>query len=345
MTSRSIPALLAVALATAAGCEGVPSLLCDRARVVWPFFEVDASDDISDDEGIQIDIDLNTSYLPGSVATLVIEPEEGDPVAHPSSEVVGDDGMLHFRAVTVPLGRVHLSLSVVNECGEGSSRRELFVWDGLGYPECTLTLSAEPDMDTLLAPLGVLRAEHDGDPGRAGVQLSVHVATGRPDMQVLLFVLDLGSGEEAKLEQESGDDRGADYDLTLREGEHALRAVCHWTPADLAPSSVTRHLFVDTRPPTCALLEPTSRVVASDDVDDQQPGVQFLMRGRSTSGDVAGAAATFTVDGTEFDGGTLDAAGRAEVIATLDFQAGQPEDMSFETSDQAGNPCTASDTF
>ncbi|HEU5057539.1 MAG TPA: hypothetical protein VFU21_13490, partial [Kofleriaceae bacterium] len=137
MTPRSLlPALLALA-AAAAGCEGQPSLLCDRSRVVWPFFEIDTADDTSEAEGIQIDLDLRTSYLPGSVATLIVEPEEADPIVHPDTEVVGEDGALRFEDVTVPLGRIGLSLSIVNECGEGSSRRELYVWDGLGYPECT----------------------------------------------------------------------------------------------------------------------------------------------------------------------------------------------------------------
>ncbi|HEU5059841.1 MAG TPA: hypothetical protein VFU21_25095, partial [Kofleriaceae bacterium] len=190
----------------------------------------------------------------------------------------------------------------------------------------------------------VLREEHDADPARAGVQLSAAVATGRPDMQVLLFLLDLESGVEQKLEQESGEDRAATYDLTLPDGEHAMRAVCHWTPAGLAPSSVTRHLVVDTRPPGCALLEPSGRVRPADDLDPDQPGVQFLMVGRSTADDVAGQPATFTADGAAFDA-ELDDSGRAEVIATIDVQVGQPQEMSFTTSDLAGNPCTASETF
>jgi len=344
MTPRPLLAALFALAAAATGCEGQPSLLCDRSRVVWPFFEIDTADDTSDAEGIQIDLDLRTSYLPGSVARLTVEPEEGDPIAHPQSAVVGDDGSLRFTDVTVPLGRIGLSLSIVNECGEGSSRRELYVWDGLGFPECTLTLSVEPDSETSLAPIGVLREEHDADPGRAGVQLSVQVATGRPDMQVFLFVLDLDSGEEAKLEQESGEDLAADYDLTLREGQHAMRAVCHWAPAGLSPSSVTRHLFVDTRPPGCTLVEPTSRVMPADDLDADQPGVQFLMVGRSPADDVAGQPATFAADGATWDS-ELDGSGRAEVIATIDFQAGQMQELSFTTSDQAGNTCTASESF
>src|SRR5687767_3769498 len=74
MPPRSLLAALLALVAAAAGCEGQPSLLCDRSRVVWPFFEIDTADDTSDAEGIQIDLDLRTSYLPGSVAHLTIEP-------------------------------------------------------------------------------------------------------------------------------------------------------------------------------------------------------------------------------------------------------------------------------
>ena len=124
-----------------------------------------------------------------------------------------------------------------------------------------------------------------------------------------------------------------------------MRAVCHWAPAGLSPSSVTRRLFVNTRPPSCVLVEPTSRVMPGDDLDDQQPGVQFVMRGRSTAPDVEGQPATFIANGTSFDGGELDDTGRADVIATIDFQVGEPQEMSFEISDPAGNPCVASETF
>jgi hypothetical protein len=181
--------------------------------------------------------------------------------------------------------------------------------------------------------------------GAAGVQLSVHVVAGRPDMQVLLFVLDLDTGTEVKLEQESGDDLAADYDLTLPEGASAMRAVCHWTPAGLSPSSITRRLFVDTRAPSCTLVEPTNRVQPTDDLDGEQPGVQFIMRGRSAAEDVLGQPATFTVNGTAFDGGLIDDGGRAEVVATVDFQVGEPQELSFTVSDLAGNLCTASQSF
>src|SRR6185436_14697371 len=57
-------ALAAVAAATAAGCQGQPELLCDRARVVWPYLEIDPSIDTSPEDGIQIDLDLRSSLLP-----------------------------------------------------------------------------------------------------------------------------------------------------------------------------------------------------------------------------------------------------------------------------------------
>ena len=68
------------------------------------------------------------------------------------------------------------------------------------------------------------------------------------------------------------------------------------------------------------------------------------MVGRSPADDVAGQPATFTVDGTT-SGAELDENGRAEVVATLDFQMGELQEMSFETSDLAGNPCVANESF
>jgi hypothetical protein len=341
MLARSILAAAGVLV----GCQSEPSLLCDRSRVVWPYFaDLDAADDVSPADGVQIDLDLRTSYLPGSVATLTVEPEEGDPIVHPTSAVV-EDGELAFREVTVPLGRVIFSLAITNECGDASSRRQTFVWDGLGFPDCALTTGVEPAQVEALAPLGVLREEHDADPDRNLLQVDVAVDTGRPDMTVLFFLLELATGDELVIEEEAGDDRRIEVSVDLDEGEYAMRAVCHWLPEDLHPSSVTRRLFVDTVSPGCSLLAPTGRVFPADDLDDAEPGVQFVVRGRSPAPDVAGEAASFLVNGDSFDGGTLDDDGRAEAIATIDFAAGDPQEISFQTTDHAGNPCTATETF
>ena len=60
-------ALVAAAAAAACGCQPEPDLLCDRARVIWPYLEIDPSLDTSPQDGIQIDLDLRSTLLPGTV--------------------------------------------------------------------------------------------------------------------------------------------------------------------------------------------------------------------------------------------------------------------------------------
>jgi hypothetical protein len=338
--------LAALALGTG-GCQAEPDLLCDRVRVVWPFFQVSATDDTDPAAaGIQIDIQLRSSVLPGSQARLTVQGEEDpQPVAHPEAAVADENGDFAFHGVTVPLGRVQLVVEVANECGVAHSHRSLFVWDGLGYPQCEMTLGVTPATIAAFAPLGVVRAADDTDPGTAGFQLPVSVDAGRPDMSVTLFVLDVASGAEQTLVQDTGDDLRADYDVTIGEGEQALRAVCSWPPAGLSPSSVTRRLWVDTAVPRCAVTAPTSRLAAGDDTDPDQSGVQFTIRGHSGAADAVGQPATFVVDGTTYDGGVLDDSGNASAVATIFPQPGTDQVLTFSTQDAAGNPCTDTVTY
>jgi hypothetical protein len=242
---RAARALAGLALAAcAAACQGEPSLLCDRVRFVWPFFNLDPTMDTSPDDGLQIDLALRTSLLPGTAASLSVQGEDQEePVPHPEQAVADDDGDLLFTDVTVPLGRIRLEVSASNECGDTRSVRTPYVWDGLGYPICDLDLGVER---ALVDDRLVLGAEHDADPAQAGLQLDVAVGAGRPDMTVTLFALDQATGEERVFEQESGDDRAAEFPLTLGEGPQALRAVCAWEPGELRPSSPTLELLVDT---------------------------------------------------------------------------------------------------
>ena len=340
-------AWLAIAIAiAAAGCEPQPDLLCDRARVVWPFLEFDPSSDSSPDEGLQVDLDLRSSLLPGTVAYLFITGEDGVAVAHPDPATVDEDGDFSYDDVTLPLGRVQLTLSIKNGCGAASTGREIFVWDGAGYPRCTLTTSATPADEPFYRPLGGRRAEHDGDQDQDGLQREVAVDTDRPDMTVSLFVRDVASGEETAFEEESGEDEVAEFELTLPEGEQAIRAVCLWAPADLHPSSITERYFVDTESPSCELLEPTNRVLDADDEDGAAEGTQFTLAGRATGDDVVGEPAAFDVDGTEIPAGALDQDGEASAVGTV-FNELPPQDqvLTFRARDRAGNTCEATETF
>lgn len=249
--SRAAGALAGLALAAcAAACQGEPSLLCDRVRFVWPYFNLDPSMDTSPAEGLQIDLALRTSLLPGTSASLSVQGEDQDePVEHPEPAVADENGDLLFTGVTVPLGRIRLEVNASNECGDTRSVRTPFVWDGRGYPICELDLGVEPDVVEDLAPRLVLRAEHDADPATPGMQLNVTVQAGRPDVAVTLFALDQGTGEQQLLEQDSGEDLAAQFPLTLGEGPQAVRAVCEWEPGELRPSSPTVELLVELASP------------------------------------------------------------------------------------------------
>lgn len=315
-------------------------------RVVWPFFNIDPSEDTSPAAGIQIDLVLRSSVLPGSRAVLTVQGETGDPVEHPEPALADQDGLLVFSGVTVPVGRVLLAVAVENECGEVESSRRPYVWDGLGLPICELDLGVEPAVVEEIAPLSVLRAEHDADPEAPGVQLQVAVNAGRPDMTVSLFALDQSTSEQEVLSQESGDDLTGEFPITLDEGEHALRAICEWPPAELRPSSPTLHLLVDTQSPDCQLVAPTSRVTAADDLDPDSDGVQFELRGTSAAADVAGRSGLFTVQDGEFEGSEVDGEGETAATATIFLDPpGAPQMIGFRITDAAGNPCEDSVTF
>jgi len=340
-------AACALSSATAAGCQEEPSRLCEPIRLVWPYFaNLDPTLDTSPADGLQIEIVLRTSLVPGSTGSLTVQGEEGDPVPHPETAIAAEDGTLRFSDVTVPFGRVTLHVSVESECGDAESTRTPYVWDGLGFPMCDIDIGKAPAAVEELTSLGVVRAEHDLDPDSPGAQLDVSVQAGRPDMTVTLFVLDVESGEQTIAEEESGEDLVARFPVTLGQAEQAMRAVCVWEEGDLRPSSLTLRLWVDTEVPDCALVAPAGRVVPADDLDPDRAGVQFEMRGRSRAADVTGQPAWFAVQGSELEGGAVDAAGESSVTATLiDDSPGAAQAMSFRTRDRAGNECQAGVTF
>jgi len=161
---------------------------------------------------------------------------------------------------------------------------------------------------------------------------------------------DLGNRSVFTLQREGqerdGDDLSARFAVPLGEGEHALRAICTWPPADLRPSSPTARLLVDTQTPDCALTEPTSLVVAGDDLDPDQEGVQFEMSGLSEAADAIGQPAVFTVQGGDLDGTAVSEEGVSTATATLLLDPpGAPQELSFRARDAAGNECEDTVTF
>lgn len=235
--------VLASLVGLAAGCDTEPARLCDRVRVVWPFFDIDAADDVDPAPGIQIDLELKTNLVDGTPARLDVVDPEGERTPHPEGGVV-EDGVLRFPAVTVPTGRIELALTAFSECGEVPSRRGLYVWDGTGYPACSLTLGVEP-APSEDHPLGTIGSAADVDGATPGIQIPVAVDAGRPDMEVALFVRDVETATDTVYEDVSGPDLAVDFTVSLPPGEVSIRAVCTWPVEDLRPSSHTARFFVE----------------------------------------------------------------------------------------------------
>jgi hypothetical protein len=234
-------------VATQVSCQDVPDRLCDRTAIIWPFLDVDAEDDTApDQDGIQLDLALRSNLTPGSEVVLSVAAEDEVAVPHPTSAVVAADGEVRFEAVTVPLGRVELALVAFGECGQFGSSREVYVWDGAGYPECALSLGVTPAASEDHAPLGVIDGDADIDDGEDGIQVPVRIETGRPDVSVALFVRDIESQTD-QVYREVPDDgaTGIDFEVTVPDGEVAMRAVCSWPTEDLHPSSHTERFFVE----------------------------------------------------------------------------------------------------
>jgi hypothetical protein len=332
-------ALALWALAGLAGCQEEPSLLCDRARIVWPFFDITPAVDTSPDEGIQMDLALRTSLRPGTEVSLSVRAADSEPVPHPEPAVADETGDLLFTDVGVPYGRIALEVTARSECGDVRSVRTPFVWDGLGMPMCEIDIGVDPIQVEELAPLSVLRGEQDADPEEPGLQLDVTVTAGRPDMTVTLFALDPVTGEQAIFSDQSGDDLAASFPVTLGEGERSLRAVCVWEPSGLRPSSPTFRYLVDTVAPDCELVLPASRVRQVDDLDPEVGGVQFALLGRTAAADAVGQPAAFTLDGVEVTGSAIDDGGESGATGTLAVAPGVSQEIGFRVADAAGNAC------
>ncbi len=229
-------------------CRAEPELNCERVRFGWPHLDESPSSDISSAEGIQIDIPVRSDLLPGAPAVLTVTdlnvPEDEQEALFAARSQADSEGLLFFEEVTLPLGSLLLLISAEDECGRARTGRRTFVWDGLGKPQCDLSLAKSPAADPV-SGIYDLRPEHDEDAQTAGMQVSVLVDAGRPDMEVRLFVVDRESGDTQDAELMAGEDNKAVQSLTLAEGEQAVRAICYWPYEDLYQTSPTQVYLVD----------------------------------------------------------------------------------------------------
>jgi len=233
-----------VLLGLGAACQPPPDDACNRVRFGWPFFQLDPSADVSDEAGIQIRFDVRSDLAPGVAANLFLRDEETDEQSFVGEAVSDADGLLSFSDVTIPEGDILFILEARDECGVQRTGRRAFVWDGLGIPQCSLSLGLPPEIPSD-GSLPILGAEHDEDPGTAGIQVRVIVDAGRPDMQITVFARDRELDEDQEFIVDSEDDGTAEVLLTLPAGEQAIRSVCYWEPEDLRSNSATYVFDVD----------------------------------------------------------------------------------------------------
>lgn len=224
-------------------CVEPPERACDRVRFTWPNFQIEPSQDVSDAEGIQIDFSLTSDLLPDIGVNLLIAEGEQERVVVGKSKS-DEDGGISFTQVTVPQGNIVMFLEAADDCGVHRSGKRTYVWDGLGFPQCSLSLSAGPD-EASGGNSPVLTSEHDLDDNEPGFQTRVRVEAGRPDMEVRLFVVDQTSGEAQEFIANTGTDGSVEQVVSLNPGEQAMRAVCIWEPEDLRPSTPTWTYFVE----------------------------------------------------------------------------------------------------
>lgn len=228
----------------ASACQGEPEVSCERVRFSWPLFELDPSVDVAPQtEGLQVDFEVRSDLEGGVRATLTIAAGESEPV-YAGEAVTRDDGSVLFRDISVPEGEIVFFLDARSRCGRHRSGKRTFVWDGLGFPSCSLSLASEPELDPE-RPYPVLRVANDEDLELDGMQVQVRVASGRPDMQVRLFALDRETGDTQTFDLEPDQNGLAATTVTLGEGEQALRAVCLWEAQGLRPSSPTWTYLVE----------------------------------------------------------------------------------------------------
>jgi hypothetical protein len=232
-----VPLLL---LGLGAACQPPPEDACNRVRFAWPFFQLDPSADVSDEVGIQISFDVRSDLAPNIRANLFLRDEESEEQAQTFvGEATSDaDGLLSFADVSIPEGNILFILEAQDDCGLQRTGNRAFVWDGLGIPQCSLTLGLPPEIPED-GSLPILGAEHDEDPGEDGIQVRVTVDAGRPDMEVRIFARDRELDEDQEFTLDSAADGTAEALLTLGVGEQAIRSVCYWAPEDLRSTSPT----------------------------------------------------------------------------------------------------------
>lgn len=333
------PEILAGLALLSASCDPP---LC-RSEVALSFTTTGISGDVDDfAPGVQANIELQTTLLPGDVVTLDVLDDTGARLVQ-MSRTVEMSGDARFAYVTLPSPHAVLRASGRGVCG--AAHVEIMI-DVPAEPSCRLAVTPAPESAAYYAPFGVLSLRSDPDPVTPGYQTMVHVAS-LPGWSVEVLQRPGGAAAETEVGRFIADGDGATRaPVTLPDGWVTLRAVCRGGEREVRSPQVT--LLADTTAPGCLLVAPPpGSTITRDNDQDPSDGVQFSIAGRSPDADVGGEP----VDVILRDNRGI-AVSTAAIIAdpfgnASDEMTVMPAVMparysaAFTMHDHAGNACTA----
>ena len=274
------PGILAVWALPLAGCD--PPLCRNEVFVAISTTAIPADvDDFA--PGVQAEVDVESSLLPGDKITLDVLDESGAS-RETLARTVSADGGAQFDFVTLPQPRAVLRASGHGMCGVAHDEVMVDVPPPI---RCDLTVSPAPIAAPFYAPFGVLNLRSDLDPVKPGLQTQVQIS-GVPGWTVeVLRTTSTTIGEQAIGVFVIGADGLVRAPITLPDGWATLRADCHAPGKTLGSSVLT--VRVDTAPPRCQLVSPApGTTITWDDDHDPRNGVQFALTARSPDRDVSG---------------------------------------------------------
>jgi hypothetical protein len=292
--------------------------------------------------GVQADIDVHSSLLPGDRLTLEVLDESGAS-RDTLSRSVGVDGGARFDFVTLPVPRAVLRASGHGVCGVAHDEVMLDVPPPLS---CDLVVAPAPVTSAFYAPFGVLNLKTDLEPAKPGLQTQVQVGS-RPGWTVEVLRTTAGAiGEQPLGMFIVGADGVARAPVTLPDGWATLRAVCHGDGKTLGSTVLT--VLADTTPPRCQLVAPVpGTTITWDDDHDPRDGVQFTVTARAADRDIAGEPVSVAI--VDARGTTVSTASTAmggdgiasNQMTVIPLSSPARYTAALTMHDHAGNACVA----
>lgn len=300
------------------------------------------SDDLDTSKaGIQRDVHVRSNLKRGDSLTLTIKDERTGSVSQQTA-ISDEAGSATFSGVTLPAGKVKLSVKGVSDCGSSFDEITVeVVTDSL----CDLNMDDGPIENDFYKPLPVLNDSIDNDTDKAGFQAEVSVASVM-GAEVELFALDVASNNEVSVAKLTADSTGiVRYTPTLAQGAQVLRAVCK--SGSTSAASATNTVYVDTVIPVCTLTNPVDGVTVTpdSDTDTDTTGIQMTWTGSVEDAgekDVENEDSRFFLDSVESAGTAINANGEASSVSVVSFNSPGIFPLRFETQDHAGNACIGS---